>query len=84
MTLTLSLPPDAEIKLKERALAAGQDVTHYLEHLIARELAAPLSLTEAAEPLARAVDGAGVSEDEFTSIVIEARDASRRDRRRQP
>ena len=81
MTLTISLPADAETKLKERALAAGQDITHYLEQLIAKELAAPLSLAEAAEPLARAVDAAGVSDDEFTSVLIEARDASRRDRR---
>jgi hypothetical protein len=43
---------------------------------------APLSLAEAAEPLARAVDAAGVSDDEFTSILVQARDAVRRDRRK--
>lgn len=82
MTLTISLPADAEFKLKERAMAAGQDVTIYLEQLIAKELAAPLSLIEAAEPLARAVDVAGMSEDEFTSTLVEARDSSRRNRQR--
>ncbi len=81
MTLTISLPTDAESRLRERALAAGQDVTRYVEELIAKELAAPLSLLEAAEPLARAVDAAGVSDDEFLSVLVEARDASRRDRR---
>ena len=82
MALTISLPDDAEARLKERAVAAGQDVAHYLGQLITKELAAPLSLAEAAEPLARAVDAAGVTDDEFTSILVEARDAVRRDRRR--
>jgi hypothetical protein len=49
-----------------------------LEHLIARELAAPLSLVEASEPLARAVDAAGASDDEFDAALIEARGAARR------
>jgi len=79
MIMTISLPSDAEAKLKARAHAAGQDVAHYLEQLLTRELVAPLSL---AEPLARAVDAAGVSDEEFTSNVVDALDAVRRDRRR--
>jgi hypothetical protein len=82
MALTISLPDEAETRLRERARAAGQDVTQYLQQLITRELVAPLSLAEAAEPLARAVDAAGVTDDEFTSILVEARDAVRRDRRK--
>jgi hypothetical protein len=82
MALTISLASDAESRLRESARAAGQDVTQYVEQLIAKELAAPLSLAEAAEPLARAVDAAAVSDDEFTSILLDARDAVRRDRRK--
>jgi hypothetical protein len=82
MTLTISLPRDAESRLRERARAAGQEVTQYVEQLITKELVAPLSLAEAAEPLARAVDAAGVSDDEFTSLLVEARNAVRRDRRK--
>jgi len=82
MALTISLPSDAEFRLRERARAAGQDVTQYVQELITKELVAPLSLAEAAEPLAQAVDAAGVSDDEFTSALIEARDAVRRDRRK--
>jgi len=82
MALTISLPSDAESRLRERARTAGQDVTQYVEQLITKELVAPLSLAEAAEPLARAVDAAGVSDDEFTSILVQARDAVRRDRRK--
>jgi predicted DNA-binding protein len=82
MTLTISLPQDAEARLKERARAVGQDVGKYVEELISKELQAPLSLAEAAEPIARAVDASGVSDEEFTSIVVEARDAVRRERRK--
>jgi hypothetical protein len=82
MALTISLPIDAESRLRERARAAGQEVTQYVEQLITKELVAPLSLAEAAEPLARAADAAGVTDDEFTSALIEARDAVRRDRRK--
>ena len=82
MALTISLPNDAESRLRERARAAGQDVTQYVEQLITKDLVAPLSLAEAAEPLARAVDAAGVTDDEFTSLLVEARDAVRRDRRK--
>ena len=81
MALTISPPSHAESRLKERAWAAGQDVTQYVEQLIVMELAAPLSLAEAAEPLARAVGTAGATDDELTSILVEARDAVRRDRR---
>ena len=81
MTLTISLPPDAEAKLKRRAQAAGQDVTLYLEGLIAKELAAPISIAEAAEPFARAVDAAGVSEEEFQSVLVQARNAVRSTRK---
>jgi len=82
MTLTISLPQDAEARLKERARAVGQDVGKYVEELISKELQAPLSLAEAAEPIARAVDASGVSDEEFTFIVVEARDAVRRERRK--
>ncbi|HZL37057.1 MAG TPA: ribbon-helix-helix protein, CopG family [Tepidisphaeraceae bacterium] len=80
--MTISLPSDAEAALRERARAAGQDVSQYIERLIARELVAPLSLAEASEPLARAVDAAGATDDEYTSVLVDARDAARRERRK--
>jgi hypothetical protein len=53
MTLSISLPADAEIRLKERAQAAGQDVAQYVEQLLTKELVAPLR--QATKPLARTV-----------------------------
>jgi len=84
MVLTISLPTEDETRLRDRARAAGQDLGQYVQQLIARELVAPLSLAEAAEPMARAVEGAGASEDEFTAAILKARDAARRARRRRP
>jgi hypothetical protein len=82
MSLTISLSADAESRLKDRARAAGQDVNQYVEQLLTREMIAPLTLVEAAEPLARAVDAAGVTDEEYTSALLEARDGVRRDRRK--
>ena len=81
MPLTISLPSGAEARLRQRAEAAGQDVSKYAEQLIIRELDAPLSLAEASEPIAAAVDAAGVSDDEFLSVLDEARKAARKARR---
>jgi hypothetical protein len=82
MVLSLSISFETEAKLKARAEAAGQDVAQYVEQILTKELAAPLSIAEAAEPLARAVDASGVSDEEFTSILVDASNAVRRDRRK--
>jgi hypothetical protein len=82
MTMTISLPVDAEAKLKERARAAGQDLPSYVVQSLTKELVAPLSLAEAAEPLARVVDAAGVTDDQYANVIVDALDAVRRDRRK--
>jgi hypothetical protein len=82
MTVSLLLPPQIEARLRERAAAAGQDVGAFVRQLIEREVDAPLSLVEAAEPLARAVDATGVSDDEFVSQVEQARTEARAERKR--
>jgi hypothetical protein len=82
MTMTISLPVDAEAKLIERARAAGDDVTHYVEQLLTKELVAPVSLAEAAEPLAKAVDAAEVTDQQYTDAIVDALDAVRHDRRK--
>lgn len=39
MTLTITLPQEAEARLRERAAAVGQDPARYAERLLAEELA---------------------------------------------
>ncbi len=79
--MTISLSPETQRRLEQCARAAGQDVSAFVERIIVRELAAPLSLTEAAEPFARAVEASGISDDQFTALLLEARDDARSQRR---
>jgi hypothetical protein len=81
MTLTLSFPPDDERKLARLAKASGTDTAEFVRRLVKKEIDAPISITEAAEPFARAVEASGVSDEEFTSILEEARTESRQARR---
>ena len=81
MTVSLPLSPDTEARLRQRAAAAGQELTEYLQDLIEKEVKAPLSITHAAEPFARAVEAAGVTDDEFTSLINQARDEVRAQRK---
>jgi hypothetical protein len=55
-----------------------------LEHLIQKETQSQPSIIEAAEPFARAVDAAGVTEDDFTAVLILARDEVRNMRKFNP
>ena len=48
MMLTISLPSDAESKLRQRANAVGQELSQYVEQLVARDIAVP-----ATEPIIR-------------------------------
>jgi hypothetical protein len=82
MTVSLSLPPQVEARLRQRAAAEGKDVGQFVQQLIEREVDAPLSLIGAAEPIAGAVEAAGVSDDEFTSLVEQARIEARAERKR--
>ncbi len=83
MTLTISLPHEAESRLRDRALAAGLEPADYAMALLTRELEVPLKLIDAAEPIAHAVDAAGATEEQFTVAVVESLSTVRRDRRRQ-
>lgn len=80
MALTISLPDEAERLLRDRAKAVDQPVEVFVEHMIVRALAEP-SIGEAAEPIARAVEAMGATDDEFNAAVLAARDAVRRERR---
>ncbi len=78
MTLTVSLDPVREARLRELASAAGEDVSEFVERWLARELDAPAALIAAADKFAREVEDAGVSEADFDQSVREALADSRR------
>jgi predicted DNA-binding protein len=77
MIVTITLPPEDEKKLARLAAASGTEPDEYVRRLIKKEIDAPLSLVEAAEPFARAVEASGVNEQDFTSILQQARDEAR-------
>jgi hypothetical protein len=78
MTLTVSLDPVREARLRELADAAGEDVSTFVARWLARELDAPAGLISAADAFAREVDDAGVSDAEFDQSIQAAIATSRR------
>jgi len=80
MTVNLSLAPDDEKKLAERAAASGQDVTAYLQQLIKKEIEQP-SFAELFAPVHQAVRNSGLTDPQIDSVLQQAVTESRRERR---
>jgi len=72
MVLSLSISPEAEAKLKERAAAAGIDVSTYATRALERVATRP-SLDEVLAPLRAEFDRSGMSEDELTELLEQAK-----------
>ena len=73
MTVTISLRPEEQTKLSQRAAAEGKDVAEYVHQLVRRDIESPPSIAQAAEPVARAVRASGISEEEFDALIEQAR-----------
>jgi hypothetical protein len=73
MTVTISLGPEEQRKLDQRAAAAGKDIGEYVHQLVRRDIESPLSISQAAEPIAQAVQACGISDEEFDSLIEQAR-----------
>jgi hypothetical protein len=82
-TLTLTLPPETERKLRACAAASGQDVaTFALEAIEAKLRTTPLPTLDARlAPLRQEFRESGMTEDELDELLAEVRDEARRDRR---
>ncbi len=81
MTLQVPISSEAEAKLRERALASGQDLSSYVAHLLDESLTRP-SLDEILAPIRQTVDQSGMSEDELSDLLEKAKHDVRRERRR--
>ena len=62
MSITISLSPEEEKRLRERAARAGQDVAAYVRQLIHREIH---GVSEALAPFRHEVDKSGISDEEL-------------------
>ena len=73
MSLEISLSPDAETKLKERASAAGKDPSAYASELIEQVVKRP-SLDEMLAPFRTQVAQSGMSDEQLDAFYEELRD----------
>ncbi len=80
MSLTISLAPEEEKILLDRASAIGQDVAEYVHRLIRKDIEQQ-SFAELLEPIRRSVRESGVSESELDSLLQSAIDESRANRK---
>lgn len=80
MTISISVSPAAEARLRERAAAAGQPVPEFVSRLV-EQAAAAASLEEVLAPIRREFAESGMSEDELTQVLEDAKHEMRRERR---
>ena len=73
MTITISLSPEQEKLLAERAAQAGQEVVSYVHHLIDRDLDAK-KLDEILAPVRRDFEQSGMTDDDLAALVEEVRE----------
>jgi predicted transcriptional regulator len=80
MTITITLTPDEERRLTERAARCGQDLTIYVQKLIEKDIRGPRTADEALEPFRHDVEQSGVSDEEMGEFFEEVRDEVWRDK----
>lgn len=74
MDIRISIRPEMQEKLQQRAVASGQNVEAYIERLIERALSGPPSIDELLAPVREQFAESGVTEDELDALIEEARE----------
>lgn len=77
MTLSLSLPPDVEAKLRERAARDGQSVDAYATKLLAESVSTP-RLDEILAPFRKEIADSGMSDEQLDQFYEALRDEAER------
>jgi hypothetical protein len=72
MSITVSLSPEQERRLIERAARSGKDPAEYVRHLIERDIHGP-TVDEVLAPFRRQVEESGLSDDELGAFFEEVR-----------
>jgi hypothetical protein len=70
MTINISLSPEQERRLTERAAQAGQGVTAYVHHLIDRDIKLK-RLDAILAPVRRNFEQSGMTDDDLATLVEE-------------
>jgi len=72
MTLQITLTPDTEARLCERARAEGEDVSAYASRLL-RDAVATRSIDELLAPFRRQVEESGISDQQLDNFYEDLR-----------
>jgi hypothetical protein len=80
MVISISLSPELEDRLKAKAAAAGLDMATFASRTLERVAARP-SLDEVLEPLRAEFYRSGMSENELTEFLEQAKHEARTERR---
>ena len=83
MTITISLSPEQEKRLAERAAQAGQEVVPYIHQLIDRDLEAE-SLDAILAPVRRNFEQSGMTDEDLAALVEEVREDIWREKHGRP
>ena len=81
MSLTISLPPDAESKLQERARAAGLDAPTYAAQLLQHSLRPPRTLQDISGPVYQRFLESGTTDEQLGDELEQAKHEMREERR---
>jgi len=81
MTVSITLAPDVEAKVRERAAALGTDVAGYITGLVERSVGAPMPLERISGEIGAKFDQSGMSEAELSDVLEHEKHEARRERR---
>jgi len=80
MTLVITLPPELEEKLRQRATDAGEDAATFARKTLEEKLHGPRSLDEILAPFRKQVAQSGMSDSELDDFYEGLRDEVWRER----
>lgn len=80
MTLTVTLSPEKEQRLRERAAAAGQDLTAYVSGWIERFADAPIPPEALSGPVYQEFLQSGMTDDQLGDLLENAKHEMRAER----
>lgn len=81
MTLQIDLRPDLEAKLRARAAAEGKDLSAFAQEVLEKTAYGDDTLAEILGPIRRDIQQSGMSDAELDSLIEQAIEGSRRDRK---
>jgi hypothetical protein len=83
MTISISISPKAEARLREKAAASGQPVEAYVSDIVER-VASSTDVDELLAPFRKEVAESGMSDEQFDQFFEDLREKAFQERQRRP